>query len=514
MKRWVNLIEMRVVDPRSALRRRMALVPLGFLCGILACGPDLDLDLDLDLDTLESGWLHPQTQAMFALEARCEVDVLGTGLVDVENDYLPHVISCENGAADFEALKAQAVAARSYLYYRLATGDGSIRDGQADQVYTCANEPTAEHYQAVAETAGEVLVYRGEEVAAFYVAGAILSDRVTCVAAPGDNDYSGTEPYVTINWGFIDEGVQQTHLGWVNAANYANRGCKSQNGAHCLAESGWGYEDILIFYYGLDIEHVSAEGSCASPTLLPHTCGVVMDDDVDIRAFDDGSACFVSGCNDITRWEQVSLEDGVEAQWVPAASADAPYCFGRWRLSFAQAGSYEVDVYIPEGLPWVDTATYEIVHQGRSDMVSISQATQKGWVNLGIFDFGAGSFQYVELSNFVPGGAGTQATGVVFDQVRVRRPGSGTGVGQDGGTRNEKPIAGDAGMDGGPLDDDLPGVDSAGCGCNLAGGGRAHELLWWCALALFGVRRRWRPRASNPLSINTQVGSKAHPLRN
>lgn len=500
MMRWANPIEMRVFDSHVLVRERAGLVLFGLLFGMVACGPDLD--------TLESGWLNPDARATFALEARCEVNVLGTGLVDVENDYLPHVISCENGAADFEALKAQAVAARSYLYYRLATGDGSIRDGQADQVYTCANEPTAEHYQAVAETAGEVLVYRGEEVAAFYVAGAIPSDRVTCIAAPGDNDYSGTEPYVTINWGFIDQGVQQTHLGWVNAANYANRGCKSQNGAHCLAESGWGYEDILIFYYGLDIEHVSAEGSCASPTLLPHTCGIVVADGVDITVFDDSSACFVSGCNDVTRWEQVSLENGVEAQWVPEASADAPYCFGRWRLSFAQPGSYALDVYIPEGLSWVDSASYEVVHQGRSDIVSVSQAAQKGWATLGTFEFDTGSFQYVELSNLASGGSGAPATGVVFDQVRVRLPGAGTGVGPDGGASNEKPTGDDGGEDAGTQDDELPGVDSPGCGCTLTSERSAHELLWWFALALFSAQRRRRRRASNRVSASTQMATK------
>src|SRR5262245_46539904 len=62
------------------------------------------------------------------LEARCSAEVTGSGTVDVETDYLPHVIACENGAASFEALRAQAIAARSYLYYKLETS-GSIGDG-------------------------------------------------------------------------------------------------------------------------------------------------------------------------------------------------------------------------------------------------------------------------------------------------------------------------------------------------------------------------------------------------
>jgi len=49
------------------------------------------------------------------LDAYCSVTVRGVGTLDVETDYLPHVIACENGAASFEALRAQAVSARSYM---------------------------------------------------------------------------------------------------------------------------------------------------------------------------------------------------------------------------------------------------------------------------------------------------------------------------------------------------------------------------------------------------------------
>ena len=92
----------------------------------------------------------------YATIAYCEAEVDGVGIVDVETDYLPHVICCENGNADFEALKAQAVAARSYLYYKLDTS-GSIGDGTGDQVYTCSNEPQSQHYDAVTETSGEII---------------------------------------------------------------------------------------------------------------------------------------------------------------------------------------------------------------------------------------------------------------------------------------------------------------------------------------------------------------------
>jgi hypothetical protein len=45
--------------------------------------------------------------------AHCEIEVENQGVLDLEEDYLPHVITCENGGANLEALKAQAIAARS-----------------------------------------------------------------------------------------------------------------------------------------------------------------------------------------------------------------------------------------------------------------------------------------------------------------------------------------------------------------------------------------------------------------
>src|SRR5690606_33046859 len=149
------------------------------------------------------------------LAAYCQVPVTGVGTFDVETYYLPRVITCENGSADFQALKAQAVAARGYLYYKMSTS-GMIADGTSDQVFTCGRQPGPEHYQAVAETAGEYLEYNDTIVAAFYVAGAIPGNRTTCVATASDSDPTNTERYVTYNQGNTGNGLEQTTLGWVN----------------------------------------------------------------------------------------------------------------------------------------------------------------------------------------------------------------------------------------------------------------------------------------------------------
>lgn len=189
------------------------------------------------------------------LAARCDV-TLGGKTLDVEEDYLPHVVSCENGGAAPEALKVQAVAARTYLYFKLETS-GSITDGQGDQVYTCGKTPSAAHAQAVKETAGEVLRYSDTTLAAFYVAGGKGSPP----ACKGDTT-AATEKYVTYNEGKSGSAVTQTTLGFVSPTNLRNRGCMSQNGADCLAKAGKGYADILRFYYGADVAITRAEGAC------------------------------------------------------------------------------------------------------------------------------------------------------------------------------------------------------------------------------------------------------------
>lgn len=238
-----------------------ALIPLCYLfiftLFFTGCAP-----LDETLDHLEREEIELSTHT-FPLNAYCDAAVVGRGNIDVESDYLPRVVMCENGAAGFEALKAQAVAARSYLYYKLENY-GEIEDGQSDQVFGCGREPQAQHYAAVEATSGEVLTYTEDVIAAFYVAGAIPS-TMSCIPNDSDPDRTNTERYVTYNEGKSGDDLNQTSLGWVNPANTHNRGCHSQNGANCLSNQGWSYDDILRFYYGEDIIIERSVGECILP---------------------------------------------------------------------------------------------------------------------------------------------------------------------------------------------------------------------------------------------------------
>jgi MYXO-CTERM domain-containing protein len=196
--------------------------------------------------------------------AHCSIDVEGVGTLDMEEDYLPHVIQCENGGANLEALKAQAIAARSVAYYNIETS-GSICDGQGCQVYSCGATPAAIHYQAVEETSGLYLNYNDTLTYGFYVAGDSNASPPLCVGVSGS-----TEGWVTYNEGLSGTNVVQTELGFVHDpgdSGYGqNRGCMSQWSARCL-ENDNGYDSlgILRFFYGDDIELTQAAGACVLP---------------------------------------------------------------------------------------------------------------------------------------------------------------------------------------------------------------------------------------------------------
>lgn len=233
---------------------------LAFVCAAAACGAP-------EHHSAASTPTPVPTLPPAPFAAFCDVPVQGVGTIAMEDDYLPHVIQCENGGAGPEALAAQAIAARSYVYYKLETS-GSVQDGTGDQVYSCGSTPTAEQIDAVRRTAGQVLVYHDDVIAAFFVAGAKPSDRASCVAVPGDSDSSGTEHYVTYNDGKSGAGIEQTTLGFVDPSNYRNRGCLSQWGSRCLEESGRGFDAMVRFYYGADIVRAQASGPCVNGTAI------------------------------------------------------------------------------------------------------------------------------------------------------------------------------------------------------------------------------------------------------
>lgn len=171
------------------------------------------------------------------------------GWMDLE-DYVARVCTRENGAAAFEALKAQAVAARTYVLRAMrderpiGTPEQPIPNSQAFQTYASVASPACS--AATGQTRGLVLRYRGALIVANYVAGARLGPDGAYL-----DDPTRTEKWVTYNRGRIGPQVIPTPLSRVDRSD--NRGCLSQNGSDWMARRGHDFVAILRFYYGDDV---------------------------------------------------------------------------------------------------------------------------------------------------------------------------------------------------------------------------------------------------------------------
>lgn len=437
-------------------------------------------------------------------EAYCSVQVDGVGTIDMEDEYLPHVIQCENGGANLQALKAQAIAARSVGYYNMATA-GSICDSQGCQVYSCGATPSAIHYQAVAETSGMYLSYDGMLTYGFYVAGDSNVSPPSCVGSSGT-----TEKYVTYNEGKTGADVEQTTLGWVSYPILGqNRGCMSQWGARCLENhNGYDYMAILRFFYGDDIQVLTAPGSCVTPTKPDLDAAFVASGSdtepgsngtdftvcagesfhfwfeventgaaewVDVSGASVGSAVRLGVPGDATdvlaATSRISLGDNDNDQVNPGGGDcnDAPGCR---RTRFA--GGSGIAATAPSN-PGVVETTWQLVDEGRQ------------W-------FGPQmtlSFEVVDCGTGTGGAAGSGGEGGTGGTSGTGgAAGSGGAAGQ-GGTGATGGSGASSGT-GGASSAAAPYYQSEepdGCACRTTG--RASPAPWWLLLAgLFVIRRR------------------------
>lgn len=180
------------------------------------------------------------------------------GPMDFE-EYISRVVTNENGNADTEALKAQAIAARTYVLRAmrdspyLGTETRPLVNSQSFQTY--APVANAASSAATRATAGMVAEYDGALVQANYVAGALLDAD----GNPGD-DPTNTERWVTYNDGLIGDEVRPTPL---SGRRKDNRGCMSQNGADWLSRHGYSAAQILRYYYGADLHLTGGSGKRA-----------------------------------------------------------------------------------------------------------------------------------------------------------------------------------------------------------------------------------------------------------
>jgi stage II sporulation protein D len=172
-----------VADPSGA---RLAAIPAGEQWRVVPSGTGVSVQSPGRIGSTPSEMI-----AVFPTDPAELVRVNGRsyrGIVEIVRDtagitlvnrvlleaYLLGVVSAEMGRrnlAEFEALKAQAVASRTYalrhLRRRAALGF-DLHAGVADQVYTGSGSETPEGLEAVRSTRGMVLTYQGAPIDAFY----------------------------------------------------------------------------------------------------------------------------------------------------------------------------------------------------------------------------------------------------------------------------------------------------------------------------------------------------------
>ncbi len=173
------------------------------------------------------------------------ITVTGTdaGTYDLD-EYVERVVTAENGGANEEALKALAVAARTYAINRTDNCEKTIPNSTAAQVM--ADEATDRVKQALASVKGAVMLYKGDVFSAEYSSFWGTCTSTTCTGrfrkVPSDEWETYTMPrsYYTLTG--------------------HSRGL-SQNGSNYMAAQGRTYDEILEFFYAEDVEIVGGSGN-------------------------------------------------------------------------------------------------------------------------------------------------------------------------------------------------------------------------------------------------------------
>lgn len=153
--------------------------------------------------------------------------------IDLES-YIKGVVPSEMPASwEYEALKAQAIAARSFALANLGKQSKlgfDLKDNTEDQAYGGASVETNITNKAVEETDGLVLTYDMKIISAYYFASAGGMTNTSI--------WGGTAPYLRSVPSF-DENVKKNGHGVG----------MSQHGANNLAKQGYNAYQILQYFY-------------------------------------------------------------------------------------------------------------------------------------------------------------------------------------------------------------------------------------------------------------------------
>lgn len=149
-------------------------------------------------------------------------------------DYIKGVVPSEMPTSwEYEAHKAQAIAARSYALANLGKRGAygyDLKDTPEDQAYNGASVETASTNSAVDDTKGIVLTYNMQVISAYYSASA--------GGQTNTNSWGSSLPYLRSVPSF-DENIKKNGHGVG----------MSQHGANNLAKKGYNAYQILQYFY-------------------------------------------------------------------------------------------------------------------------------------------------------------------------------------------------------------------------------------------------------------------------
>lgn len=134
---------------------------------------------------------------------------------------------------------------------------------------------------------------------------------------------------------------------------------------------------------------------------------------------DDASTCF-RAFGPSNYWRIVDGQgEGGRLRWTNAFAAAEPDNWARWSLHVSVPGDYEVEVRTGGAYGIWPRTRYTVRHPGGADDVIVDQSAVDGWQPLGVYSFGAGEAQAVEVFDNYDGNVpGDQH--ILVDAVRIR----------------------------------------------------------------------------------------------
>ena len=182
-------------------------------------------------------------------------NIIGTYSLE---EYVAGVVEAEGYTGEgIEALKAQAVAARTYAIYKTSTCSSPITASQGVQEFEKNPDLiTANAKEAVAATEGEVLTYNGEIFMSEYDSLCYNDSRCPdAVKTKTGDSYTLTVTYtkqpnnethkITLSDSFYD--------GWI-VEGYGHARGMSQLVSYQMAKEGMTYDEILKYFYSDGVE--------------------------------------------------------------------------------------------------------------------------------------------------------------------------------------------------------------------------------------------------------------------